>query len=339
MKISLNELTVVILSRDRNLHLESTIDYYKELDIQLVVLHKTKIPVDEKYFYPKLTYRIVDESYAQRCSISLNYIDTPYAILSTDDERYLPSTLINMLQSLKSNQNIMSVGAQAIALLSYDSLVGGQLLYKYLHGYSNINNDINDRVLLHFVNSKSSITFSAMYRMYRSKDFGKMLKLFSLNEEVSTALITEVTSEVFSLFLGDIVYLDELLWIRNFMVEPINTSDWSRSLTFIDWWGDIRYESERFKWVTNLTSFLGDVNFIIEKIVINRSNEEFIANKAKYKYINKRFKYLIRRMLKPKSLPVSIEVACKELDQLGIRYSEGELKYAIKSMRSPFFMR
>jgi hypothetical protein len=337
MTIPLDELTVFILSRDRNLHLESTISYYKELDIQLVVLHKTKVPVDKKYLYPKLTYKVVDESYARRCSISLNYIDTPYAILSTDDERYLPTTLFSMLQALKSNNNIMSVGAQAIALLSYHSLVGGQVLYRYLHGYSNTNNDVNGRVVKHFANSESSITFSAMYRMYRSKDFDKMLKLFSLNDEVSTALITEVTSEVFSLFLGNIVYLDELLWIRNFMVEPINTSDWSRSLTFIDWWRDTKYESERFKWVNNLTSFLGDVNFIIEKVVINRSNEEFISNKVRYKYISKKFKYLIRRMLKPKSLPTSIEVTCNELKQLNIRYSEVELKHAIKSMRSPFF--
>jgi hypothetical protein len=336
MTILLDELTIFILSRGRNKHLESTISYYKELDIRLVVLHKTKVPIDKKYLYPKLTYKVVDESYASRCSISLNYLPTPYAILSTDDERYLPSTLISMLQSLKSNQNIMSVGAQAIALLSYDSLIGGQLLYKYLHSYSNINNDVKDRVLLHFANSESSITFSAMYRMYRSKDFGKMLKLFSLNEEVSTALITEVTSEVFSLFLGNIVYLDELLWVRNFMVEPINTSDWSRSLTFIDWWREARYESERFKWVNNLTRFLGDVNFIIEKVIINRSNEEFILNKVRYKYISTKFKYLIRRILKPKSLPTSIEVTCKELKQLNIRYSEDELKHAIKSMRSPF---
>lgn len=332
----LDELTIFILSRGRNKHLESTISYYKELDIRLVVLHKTKVPVDEKYLYPKLIYIVVDESYASRCSIALNYLATPYAILSTDDERYLPTTLINMLKVLKSNSIITSVGAQAIALLSYYSLIGGQTLYKYLHGYSNTNNNVNDRVLMHFSNAKSSITFSAMYRMYRSEDFSKMLKLFSLNDEIATALITEVTSEVFSLFLGDIFYLDELLWVRNFMVEPINTSDWSRSLTFKEWWQDVKYESERLKWVSNLKSSLGDVDFIIENIVINRLNEEFKTGKIKYKSLNIKFKYLVRRMIKPRSLPVKIAFVYEELKQLNIRYSEDELKYAIQSMRSPF---
>jgi hypothetical protein len=120
------------------------------------------------------------------------------------------------------------------------------------------------------------------------------------------------------------------------MVEPINTSDWSRSLTFKEWWQDIKYESERFKWVSNLKSSLGGVDFIIENIVINRLNEEFKTGKIKHKYINTKIKYLVRKMLRPRSLPTKVEDTYEELKQLNILYSEDELKYAIQSMRSPF---
>jgi len=336
MIIDLNELTIFIMSRDRNQHLESTIEYYKKYDIRLVVMHKARFPIDNKFFYPKLDYKLVDESFTTRCLISLEYLNTPYAILSTDDERYLPSTLSSMVTVLKFNTSISSVGAQAIALSSYGPLVSGQLLYKYLHGYSNTKNSLDERIKQHFANAGSNITFSSMYRMYRRDDFCKMLRLFSLNEGISTALITEVTSELFSLSLGDIVHVNELLWVRNFMVEPINTTDWQRSLTFIEWWQESRFENERLKWLDTLSNSLGNYKVILESILMNRSHEKSGSARIKYNFISIKFKYLIRRVLRPKSLPKKMESACNELKKLEISYSEIELNHAISSMRVPF---
>ena len=336
MTSELNDLTIFIMSRDRNQHLEATINYYKKYDIRLVVMHKAQVPIDDKYLYPKLIYNLVDESYMARCLSSLDFLNTPYAILSTDDERYLPTALSRMMVVLSTNISISSVGAQAIALSTYGPLVSGQLLYRYLHGYSNTNNSLEERTKQHFGNAASNITFSSMYRLYRAEDFRKMLKSFSFNEGISTALITEVTSEVFSLTLGDIVHIDELLWIRNFMVEPINTTDWQRSLTFIDWWREPKFESEKLKWLNTLTRFLGDYRIILESILINRANEKSGSAKIRYSFVNMKVKYLIRRVLMSKSLPTKIEFACDELKDLNIHYSENELEYAINSMRAPF---
>lgn len=336
MTADLNKLTIFIMSRDRNQHLESTINYYKKYDIRLVIMHKARTPIDNKFFYSKLTYKSVDESYVTRCKISLEYLNTPYAILSTDDERYLPSTLVSMVKILRLNSSISSVGAQAIALSTYGPLVSGQLLYKYLHGYCNTKNTLDERTKQHFANAGSDITFSSMYRMYRRDDFCKMLELFSLNKGISTALITEVTSELFSLSLGDIVHVNELLWVRNFMVEPINTTDWQRSLTFIEWWQESRFDNERLKWLNALTGSLGNYKVILQGILMNRLHEKSGSGKIKYNYIGMKLKYLIRRILKPKSLPMKMVDACNELKELDIRYSEIELSYAINSMRRPF---
>jgi hypothetical protein len=241
-----------------------------------------------------------------------------------------------MVTVLKFNTSISSVGAQAIALSSYGPLVSGQLLYKYLHGYSNTKNSLDERIKQHFANAGSNITFSSMYRMYRRDDFCKMLRLFSLNEGISTALITEVTSELFSLSLGDIVHVNELLWVRNFMVEPINTTDWQRSLTFIDWWQESRFKNERLNWLNILSSSLGNYKVILESILMNRSHEKSGSARIKYNFISIKFKYLIRRVLRPKSLPKKMESACNELKKLEISYSEIELNQAISSMRTPF---
>jgi hypothetical protein len=120
------------------------------------------------------------------------------------------------------------------------------------------------------------------------------------------------------------------------MVEPINTTDWQRSLTFIDWWQESRFENERLNWLNILSSSLGNYKVILESILMNRSHEKSGPVRIKYNFFSMKLKYLIRRVLKPKSLPKKMESACNELKKLEISYSEIELNQAISSMRTPF---
>jgi hypothetical protein len=335
--INLDKLTIVILSRDRDIHLVETIKYYKKYQIKLLVLHKSKTSILSNVKYKKLKYIRIDKSFASRCLIACEFLDTPYAILSTDDERYLPSTLVRMISTLKDNKKIHSVGGQAIAFFTYANLLCGQRLYPYLKSYQNRNKKLKQRLIKHFEVANGNITFSSMYRMYRVKDFKEMLKLFALGDGVSTALITEVTSELFSLSRGQIYYLNDLLWIRNFMVEPINKSDWSRDTTFNNWWNDPIYNVEKSKWLDNIKMHLPheEVNLILEFIIRNRKNEIYIKSRSRIN-INVKFKYLIRKYFFSNTLPKQISKVLDELTYNNIKFSKKELIYALDNMYLPF---
>jgi hypothetical protein len=173
--------------------------------------------------------------------------------------------------------------------------------------------------------------------MYRRKDFIEMLQLFSLGKGVSTALITEVSSEIFSLYKGSIHYINELLWVRNFMIEPINGYDWSRDITFKEWWNNDTYNVEKSSWLKRIGADLSmaKVRLILEYIQKNRINEEY-KKPMRFHRINTEFKYLIRKVFSPKTLPKSIEEVLRELGLSKTRYNKVELFHALESMYSPF---
>lgn len=333
----LNKLTIVILSRERNIHLKATVQFYNQYGIRLVVLHKSETGILSQLQNDNLNYIKTNKSFAERCTIAKKYINTPYAILSTDDERYLPSTLKNMVRILEKNKKVNSVGGQAIAFFTYSKLLCGQRLYSYLEKYTNNERSLQKRLIHHFKTAEERITFSSMYRMYRRKDFIKMLQLFSLGKGVSTALITEVTSEIFSLYKGNIHHVNELLWVRNFMIEPINRADWSRDITFKEWWNNETYNLEKSSWLERIGVDLsiGKVRLILGFIQKNRRNEEY-KKPIRFHRINTEFKYLMRKFFSPNTLPKSIGEVLHELSLSKTRYEKAELLHALESMHSPF---
>ena len=330
---NLDKLTIIILSRDRDIHLIKTINYYKTFNIRLLVLHRSKTSILPHVGYKKLKYLRINKSFSSRCLIASELLNTPYAILATDDERYLPSTLEKMIQILADNRKISSVGGQVIAFFTYSKLLCGQRLYPYLQNYINNEKNLSDRLIKHFKVANENITFSSMYRMYRRRDFNDMLKLFALGNGVSTALITEVSSEIFSLSRGQIYYLNDLLWIRNFMVEPINKSDWSRDTTFNKWWSDPIYSIEKSRWLNKARKFLpkNEVNLILEFIIKNRSNELY-SRPRRIVNIDMKLKYIIRRYFLKGTLPKQISDVLNELTENDVNFDKKELEYALGTM-------
>lgn len=331
------KLTIVILSRERNSHLKATIEYYNKFGISLLVLHKSSRSIEFEAKNSKIKYIRVEESFADRCAIAKNHIKSPYAILSTDDERFLPSSLEKMIRILEKNKNINSIGGQAIAFFSYGKLLCAQRLYTYLLNYSNNKRQLSKRLEYHFETAGNNITFSSMYRMYRKKDFISMLGLFSLGKDVSTALITEVTSEIFSLYRGGIAYINDLYWVRNFMVEPIKNSDWSRDTTFIKWWRHNDYSTEKTKWLNEIGSILPTSKvFKILKFIEHNRLKEVYKKPFRVASLSVNFKYNIRRYFLPKTIPKSLGEILIELTFSKTNFDNLELLDAITSIHSPF---
>lgn len=335
--MELEQLTILILARERHRHLLKTIRYYEKTKINILILHKSDKPLRAENFNKNIVYLNTNSSYSERCSLAITKIKTSFCILSCDDELYLPSTLQNMIKTLTSNKRVKSVGAQAIATFKYGPMTCGNLPYRYLYKYENLSQDLETRVKKHYKVHGNQVAFGAMYRMYRTKDFKMLLGILGSNKDVTTPYITEITAEIFSLYGGGVVYLNELLWIRNWNVKQVNASDWDRSLTFSQWWSDPRYSKEKRNWIRRMSNLIGfkDQEFIMAHFLKNRELEDKRETKRpKWKYVDSHVKFLVRRLFNPASLPLPLIKVLPELDKHQVKYAKIEFEQAVKSILS-----
>lgn len=335
---NLENLTVIILAKDRKNQLVSTIEYYKAIKINLLIVHQTHSPLNKKNLGNKITYVNSNEDFATRCLLAQRLIKTKYTILSTDDSRYLPQALKSMLTILQNHKSIRSIGAQSLGVFLRGPFLSTDISCQYNIGYSNLSSKLESRVLKHFKNAGNNVTYSSIYRMYHTEDFKKMLQLIYKSNNMSTPYIAEVISEIFSLNLGKIKYINELLYIKNWIIQPINDADWDRSLFFAEWWDDGLYRLERNKLWTNLGGFLGEDNLkiIFPHLLKNRRLEVQIKNQLNttYKFFFLNITRKIIELVYTNFLVNLYILRLIKLKKFQIKYNSSELKYAINSLIS-----
>lgn len=287
MNIKLENLQVIIFSRNRHVQLIESLRYWDACGIQTLVLHNTPVPLHSHEIPASTEYIVHEGPIAERCEIASKLLNYEYFIIASDDERYLPTALAKMVMELTNCLNLSSVGGQTVAIMKYGLKYRTNFAYKSQLEYLNLNPEVQKRIKYHYENGKNYS--GAMYRVFRQEDFKRFLKLIAKFSEISTPYIFEVTSEIFWTLIGPSKYLDEVFWVRNWIVSPIQTGDWDRKLYFYEWSQNPLYKSEFEFWKQTLTAefkFLDDYSNFFE-IVVNhrmiiekneqRKNQEFIS--------------------------------------------------------------
>ena len=246
MEADTSFLQVVIFSRNRHVQLIESLRYWHIVGIKTLVLHNTEVPL-ESINVPESTKYIVHRgSFAERCEIASRHLDSKNYVIASDDERFLPSALAKMVKLLDDSPQLKSVGGQAIAIMKYGWRYKTSLAYSSQISYLNIKQDKKERFKDHY---ESGLSFGgAMYRVFRKEDFQKFLILISRFTFVSTPYIFEVTSEFYWTQIGSSRYIDEVFWIRNWVVPPVQTNDWDRKLYFYEWYENPQYKMEVDEW-------------------------------------------------------------------------------------------
>ena len=237
----LEELTVIIFSRGREKQLEKSIGYWAALDIRLLVVHNTDKPIEMYYEKQKVEYVVVEDSYAVRCKIASEHIQTPFSIICSDDEFFLPSSLESMLKEFQKDKSLVSVGAQSMAISKYGPRISAKFIYRNLLDYRNLSSLPSSRIQKHFYQDNMSFN-GAMYRVLRTKSMIQLLSLFYSCQSISTPYIFEVTGEIVVTLLGPSKYINEIFWLRNWIEPPINKKNWNRRIYFHNWWDEEIYK-------------------------------------------------------------------------------------------------
>lgn len=249
---SLENITVVILSRGREYELLRSIQYWNQTNLNVVILHNTKTPISTNLLASNIKYIIMESDYANRCKRAITEINTKYAILCADDELLLPSGLTLMGSYLEQNPEISTVGGMTLGVGKYGSTLTATYIYQNMLGYSNLYKSFFERIEYHSFD-QPEYCIGAMYRLMRTEVMISLLQTFSKLSKISTPYIFEVTGEIVVNGLGKSIYLNNLYWVRNWINQQIENNDWNRKLYFQEWWGLDRYALERVKWLDLLT--------------------------------------------------------------------------------------
>jgi hypothetical protein len=254
---STKEITVVILSRGRESQLQRSVEYWNQTQLQVLILHNTFSPLPTNLFESNVAYVVSTTDFASRSNIASGMIHTKYAVLCSDDELLLPFALGRMGQYLEDHEEVLSIGGRTLALGKLGSKTTATFVYRNMLGYSNLEKSVHER-LLHHTKDQQDYKSGSMYRLMCSSLMSEMLKTFSQLSNVSTPYIYEVTGEIIVNGKGRGVYLEELYWIRNWVNEQVEHTNWNRKLYFHQWWGNDYYRNECNHWKKLMQVTLGD---------------------------------------------------------------------------------
>jgi glycosyltransferase domain-containing protein len=336
--LDLSDVTIVILSRGREEVLSRTLKYWSKFDIAVLVLHNSENPINTHELSSNITYIVKKLNYGERCGEVSNYLTTEYAILSSDDELYLPSALLEMRELLKNHSSIVSVGGLTIAVGKYGPMNTAVPCYTNMRDYSNFGENSFERLSNHF-NENCGYRNGAIYRLMRKGLMIDLMNTFSTLSLISTPYIYEVTGEIIINALGKSVYLPNIYWIRNWINQPVGHRTWDRKLYFSTWVSDRKYEREFNLWGQQLRNIVNlnqeEYSDIFRKILqLRKSSEEYERERLSRRSIPipDFIKFLVRKLFAPNSLPPRIERTIYTMQAQGAKLNRIELLTAIESI-------
>jgi len=334
--MALEDITVLILSRGRDDILTRSLEYWASLPLTVLVLHHTNSPLTSFTNCENVKYINSNTPYGERCALAAQYISSKYAILVSDDDFYLSSGLLALSEVLEARNDLVSVGGQTISVGKYGKLVTGTSAYVHTRNYKNLEDSIFDRLVKHF-NVEVGYINGSMYRLFRADQFIDLMKNLGSLTSIRTPYIFEVSSEIFANAAGKSEYLNQVLWIRNWINPPVNHSEWKRNLYFFEWAVNREFSDEFSMWREFIERYLNldqesfdDLLLRIIKVrQISEQNEISKLRKHSF-HIPEVMKYYLRRIFKPDSLPNTVEEEIQNLIDADVLVNQEEVQRVLK---------
>ena len=334
--MNLSDVTVVILSRGREDVLSRTLRYWSKYNISVLVLHNTDNPIETCLLGSNIEYVVDRGSYGERCGHISRLLKTPFTILSSDDELYLPSALFALKSQLEKNPNLSSVGGLTIAIGKYGPLRTAIPCYTNMKSYKNLGVSSFERMTIHF-SEQNGYRTGAIYRLMRKELMGDLMDTFSKIGVISTPYIYEVTGEMIVASYGQSSYISNIYWIRNWINEPVGHSKWNREMYFSMWATDPKFEVEILEWSKTLRQRLNltDEEFskTLESVMKLRVESEVneINRMSRHTIpIPEKLKYLIRKVIWPETIPPDVAISLLSMEEMGATFDREEMLNAIE---------
>lgn len=216
---------------------------------------------------------------------SINYIDTEFMLVSSDDEFFLPSALLKCIEFLSIDSSFSSCGGRAVGFRVKKKKIFGIRQYPKLRSLCLDHDSAVDRIFKHF----SSYVPAHFFSVIRTKKW-KTICSYVFQKKYSFYASFEMQMEFLTMVSGKSKIISELMWMRNNEVARIDTI---LETPLEKWWYDKKYENEKI-------SFLQIMKRASNELSINQNSEfnEIAISKLFEVYVNNLLKYKKKNFLR-----------------------------------------
>ena len=261
---NLEKITVIIPSMNRQKYALSTLKYWSDFNVNVHLVDGSATPIsvekikdlNSKVFYHHI--KILSE--LERIKKIVNLINTPYVILSSDDDILLPNALNNCVNELEVHTDYASCFGQVVGFKHIEDEANFYNKYSELYNYSIISSDREKRLMQHMRNYIPSIILSVI-----RTDIFKLIfnsnnssKISSLAPESHFASF-ELRTSLLVTYCGKSKVLPNLLMLRNENNKGVRART-QKNTSFIKWWYSPSTKSDKNAFIMNLVNSVQEEN-------------------------------------------------------------------------------
>ncbi len=299
----LDKLTIIIPTRNRHKFINNQIDYLKNWGTQIFLLDGS----DEINSYlenlakkiPNLNYIHNKKGIFARFEQMKGQIRTKYSMFMSDDEFFFKKSLEMCIKFLNNNPDYVSCSGVAVGFKkSSKSEVIYREVYPRLIGYSISAENPKDRVIDHM----SKYVPCSVYGVLQSRIFNKFLNELDYTN-TSCSATYECWMQNTTAYMGKIMVLPVLYWLRNLENSPVQDQNWNRKLTFYKWYNSKSYEKEKSEFVNNFCKLNYEKSTDFFKLALsnfskdlNERKGEGTIKRALFLFFKRTLNFILRKL-------------------------------------------
>jgi glycosyltransferase domain-containing protein len=257
------------------------IRFWSNTDVHLIVIDGTSEPLSAdivKDFPDNITYISDSSSWTNRMKIGAERSLTEFSALISDDEFFLPSSLIELIQALDDRQSLVSAIGHVLRFYPYKQSVLYQYSYPEFKTASILEKDPMLRVQKHL----HPYRVTSLYAVIRTDCFRKNIAVADICSRFPNSASFEVGFEIANAYQGEIIVLPIVSWLRSNENPPI----WNlKTVSIYDWWSEEKDSESFFDAATLVQEVLGsEMNLQLNDIsgtILHNGFEAYSRNQEK----------------------------------------------------------
>lgn len=262
----ISNLSIVIPTYNRQDYALRNMKFWSERGAIIYVLDGSSLAIDKerlKEIGPNVRYCHMPFSIHERLLAATNFISTPYCIMLSDDEFYIPSALEACIKELELDSDLVACNGQCVRFSMTGMQITAQIEYPRLKTHSISQELPVERIMAHMDNYVPS----TIYSVVRTDVWTKAIKA-ATQMMVALYSFEELAFELVVSYSGKTKVINELSWLRSSEVAPVRTTDTSHEIRVSakQWLYENKYASERYEFFKKISYTLSDEEFQIKRI-------------------------------------------------------------------------
>ncbi len=242
------DLTVIILSRNRQKYLLRQIKYWETTQFLILIFDQSPSSLNYSENSRNIKYFHCNLDFKDRLILASKELKSKYVIFLPDDEFLIPSSLINCIKFLEENQNYVSCAGRTIQF-GVESEIFAVNIYENLSNFD-LN---NDKSFERITTLAYPYKFQPIHSVCRSIVWKTTSEIFENSTKFPPDMF-ELMYGFTAAFYGKLKVINELMNLRSLENEPINYKDWSQKFLTPSWIFSTCHFNEQSDLINGLSS-------------------------------------------------------------------------------------